>query len=198
MSPHTDPLTDRDLDRRYRLALGQRPTYPQELTGTTLTTALPRGYAHLTHRVRLGEGEAVFARAAAYVLDWGVQRGSGLAVYPASPPAPGATALVVVAPPGLRRPRLVVPCRVVATVSERDRAGFAYGTLPGHPECGEESFVVVRDEQGAVWFEVRAFSRGGRWYARLGGPLTRWVQRAAASRYLRAVAAAVGAGGGGR
>ncbi|MEV6316563.1 DUF1990 domain-containing protein [Streptomyces sp. NPDC051776] len=192
------PHTDRDLDRRYRLALGQQPTYPRELAGSTLTAALPGGYAHLEHRVRLGEGDEVFARAAAYVLDWGVQRGAGFGVHPASPPAQGATALVLVTLPGLPRPRLAAPCRVVATVSEEDRAGFAYATLPGHPECGEESFVVVRDGEGVVWFTVRAFSRPCSWYARLGGPLTRWVQQAAASRYLRAVAAAVGAGSGGR
>lgn len=38
--------------------------------------------------------------------------------------------------------RLRAPCRVVYTVTESRRRGFAYGTLPGHPECGEEAFVI--------------------------------------------------------
>jgi uncharacterized protein (UPF0548 family) len=97
--------------------------------------------------------------------------------------------LIVARLQGLRRPRLVIPCRVVGTVSEPRRTGFAYGSLPGHPACGEEAFLVTRDEQDGVWFEVIAFSRPGTWYARLGGPVTRGVQRAAVARYLRAVAA---------
>ncbi|MGP3952438.1 DUF1990 family protein [Streptomyces sp. 7N604] len=192
-----------DLDRRYRRACEQQPTYPESLAGATLGGPLPSGYAHVRRRVRLGEGPGVFARAAAYVMGWGAQRGAGFAVYPQSPPVTGATALVVVRPPGprlpgLRLPRLVVPCRVVAVVAGEDRAGFAYGTLPGHPECGEEAFTVVRDGQGTVWFEVTAFSRPATWYTRLGGPAGRLIQRAAVTRYLWAVAAAVGAAGGGR
>ena len=30
------------------------------------------------------------------------------------------------------------PCRVVYVVDEPDRRGFAYGTLPGHPEIDGE------------------------------------------------------------
>ncbi|WP_328313157.1 DUF1990 domain-containing protein [Streptomyces sp. NBC_00442] len=116
---------------------------------------------------------------------------------PSAIAAPGATALVVLRLPGLLGlpwlpgfPRLVIPCRVVWTVRSAERIGFAYGTLPGHPECGEESFVVGREADGLVWFEVAAFSRPATWYARLGGPLTRLLQDLATRRYLRAVAAA--------
>jgi uncharacterized protein (UPF0548 family) len=35
-----------------------------------------------------------------------------------------------------------VPCRVVYVVDEPRRAGFAYGTLPGHPEIGGERVGV--------------------------------------------------------
>jgi uncharacterized protein (UPF0548 family) len=50
----------------------------------------------------------------------------------------------------LRAGGLRIPCRVVYTVSEADRQDFAYGTLPGHPEQGEEAFVVTMAEQRAV------------------------------------------------
>ena len=36
---------------------------------------------------------------------------------------------------------LQAPCRVVYVIDEPDIRGFAYGTLPGHPESGEERFV---------------------------------------------------------
>ena len=39
-------------------------------------------------------------------------------------------------------------------MTRRDPAGFGYGTLPGHPERGEEAFVVGRDDADGVWFEV--------------------------------------------
>ena len=54
------------------------------------------------------------------------------------------------------------PCRIVGVIEEEeDRWGFAYGTLPGHFEQGEEAFVVSRSTDGRVHFEVTAFSRPG-------------------------------------
>jgi uncharacterized protein (UPF0548 family) len=78
--------------------------------------------------------------------------------------------------------RLNAPCRVVWTLREPDRMGFAYGTLPGHPACGEEAFLVERLPDDSVWLTVTAFSRQVRWYTRAGGPLTRAAQRAYARR----------------
>jgi uncharacterized protein (UPF0548 family) len=71
-------------------------------------------------------------------------------------------------------------------IEEPDRRGFVYGTLPGHPESGEESFVLVRQSDGAVIFTVEATSRPASLLARLGGPVTRWVQAVATDRYLKA------------
>lgn len=69
---------------------------------------------------------------------------------------------------------------------ERDRAGFAYGTLPGHPESGEELFLVERGA-GEVRFPVSAFSRPATLLAKAGGPASRRVQLVMAERYLRAI-----------
>ncbi|MGP4003827.1 DUF1990 family protein [Streptomyces sp. 8N706] len=180
----------RDRHRAHRTACGQQLTYSQ--AGATLEGPLPAGYTHLRRRIRLGSGQELYERAGAYVLAWGAQRGAGFEVHPGSSPAPGDTVIVTARPPGLRFPRLLIPCRVVWAMSGPRRTGFAYGTLPGHPESGEESFTVTLDERGGVWFAVTAFSRPGNWYTRWGGPVGRLVQRAAAERYLRAVAAAVG------
>lgn len=58
---------------------------------------------------------------------------------------------------------LKAPARVVYVINEKKRRGFGYGTLAGHPERGEESFVVQQEDDGSVWLEIRAFSRPSNW-----------------------------------
>ncbi|MFJ4675887.1 DUF1990 family protein [Kitasatospora sp. NPDC088783] len=190
-------MPSNDLRARHRAACAAAPSYPE--VGATRSAAPPAGYARLRRRVHLGHGPAVLERAGAYVLGWGVQLGSGFAIHPAPGRIlPGDTVLLRLALPGLRLPRLVIPCRVVWTVEEPDRIGFAYGTLPGHPERGEESFVVSRDADGEVWFEITAFFRLATWYARLGRPVALLLQHLAVERYLRVVARAAARAGSGR
>ena len=69
---------------------------------------------------------------------------------------------------------------------DSDSFGFAYGTLPGHPESGEESFVVER-RGGATFFTVSAFSKPVDPLARLAGPLGRVVQRSITRRYVNSL-----------
>ncbi len=52
-----------------------------------------------------------------------------------------------------------VVCRVVDVVDQPDRCGFVYGTLPNHPEQGEESFIASRSANGVLTFEIVAVSR---------------------------------------
>jgi uncharacterized protein (UPF0548 family) len=159
-------------------------TYPE--VGATRGVALPGGYDLARRRIRLGSGPAVFAEAATRLREWVAHRGAGLRLYPDSPAQQaGATVLLR---PAFGPALVAVPCRVVWTVDEPRRAGFGYGTLPGHPQRGEEAFVVERDAEDAVWFTIVAFSRPASWYARLGGPLTRLVQWWMLGRYLRALA----------
>jgi uncharacterized protein (UPF0548 family) len=113
-----------------------------------------------------------------------VQRGAGLAVEPGGRVEAEAVHRVGL---GFGPLRLWAPCQVVYVVDEPSRQGFAYGTLPGHPESGEESFVVSIDEDDVVEFTVTAFSRPATWFSRLGGPLTGFVQRRVTWRYLDAV-----------
>jgi hypothetical protein len=40
---------------------------------------------------------------------------------------------------------------------DRVRLGLAYGTLPGHPERGEESFVIELLDDGQVRVHIVAF-----------------------------------------
>lgn len=48
---------------------------------------------------------------------------------------------------------------------------------------GEEAFVLDRTAAG-TWFTISAFSRPAAWYARLGAPVTRLVQRRILSIYM--------------
>jgi uncharacterized protein (UPF0548 family) len=148
--------------------------------------ALPAGYNHICRALVLGTGSDRFERAAQQLMSWQMHRGAGLTAEPsASVAAEG-----VVVRLGLRigPVRLVAPCRVVLVVDEPRRRGFAYGTLPGHPEQGEELFTVALEDDGRVVARVVAFSRPATWWAQLGAPVTSWVQRTIISRYLTALA----------
>ena len=91
--------------------------------------------------------------------------------------------------------------RIVGVVDEPDRWGFAYGTLPGHIEIGEEAFVVARRADGGtptVVARITARSHAALPGARLLQPLLVPIQRRFAQRYLDAVAAAAALSGGRR
>lgn len=83
--------------------------------------------------------------------------------------------------------RVHAPARVVYVIDEPRRRGFAYGTLAGHPEDGEESFIVERTDDGSVWLEIRAFSRPAnrRWW--LVYPVLRMSQWFYTRRYLQSL-----------
>jgi uncharacterized protein (UPF0548 family) len=148
--------------------------------------SLPCGYHHLRRSRVLGSGADAFAAAASALLAWQVQPRAGLRVTASEAVAePGA---VVLLSAGARPLQLRAPCRVVYTVAEVQRRGFAYGTLPGHPERGEEAFVVEQRDDGNIVFTITAFSRPATVSARAAGPLGRVIQRYVTRRYLDALA----------
>lgn len=82
---------------------------------------------------------------------------------------------------------VTAPVRVVYVIDEADQVGFAYGTLKGHPESGEESFIVDKRDDDSVWLTIRAFSRPSTWYFRLAWPILRLQQAKLTKRYLLAL-----------
>jgi uncharacterized protein (UPF0548 family) len=153
-------------------------TYPE--VGATGAEPLPPGYNHLHHRTLLGHGRAVLEAAGEAVLTWRMHRAVGVGVRAdAERAAPGVLVEVTLGP---GRAGVRAPCRVVRTVTEADRIGFAYGTLAGHPTEGEESFLVEMGDDKAVWFTVTAFSRPARWYTRALGPAVPLAQKLYAQR----------------
>jgi uncharacterized protein (UPF0548 family) len=75
----------------------------------------------------------------------------------------------------------------VYVVKEPNRVGFAYGTLPGHPEEGEELFLLERDCEHRVTFSISAFSKPATRLSRASGPFSQWVQAKMTDRYLTAL-----------
>lgn len=159
-------------------------TYPEQ--GATARRPLPAGYHHLHHRTRVGRGRAAFEAAGTAVATFRAHLTSGMRVERdgAGVVGPGDRVTVGI---GLGPLRITAPCRIVWTAYEPTRAGFAYGTLTGHPERGEESFVVDMDPDGTVWFTVTAFSRPAAWYTRLAGPVVPFLQLRYARRLGRHV-----------
>lgn len=146
---------------------------------------LPAGYHQLIRSVLIGYGHQVFADAGDAVCQWRVQLGAGLQVS-ASAPTAVADAVVTLGF-GIGPLRLQAPCRVVYVVDEPRRRGFAYGTLAGHPESGEEAFMIEHHDDDAVSFKVTAFSRPASRLAKIAAPLGAVVQRQITARYLRSL-----------
>jgi uncharacterized protein (UPF0548 family) len=156
--------------------------------GATKRGSLPAGFRHDRYELRLGEGNDVFERAVQALRKWQPQKGAGVEVVPREAWVDeNETVILLLRAAGLWAP---APCRVVYVVDEADRFGFAYGTLPGHPEMGEVAFTVSRDGGEGIDFRVTSFSRTVDPLARLGTPLTRWIQKRVTRRYLTALAQA--------
>jgi uncharacterized protein (UPF0548 family) len=143
---------------------------------------LPTGYHHVQKSAVIGRGRRRFEEAAAKGMQWGMLRGAGLRVDATGEVAAVGSEVIVHLGP------VHAPCRVVYVVDEPDQRGFAYGTLPGHAESGEERFVVrYEPATDEVVAEVVAFSRHATWWSRLGSPVTSVAQRVITDRYLRAL-----------
>lgn len=173
----------KELPKEVRRALGARLTYPE--LGATLDETLPAGYRHTERSVRVGKGRQTFDLAAAALMSWEIQRGAGLGVLASSDTAEkDAVAIVRLA---IGPVKLDGPNRVVAVIDEPDRRGFAYGTLQGHPEHGEQLFLVAIDDAEVVTFTVKSFAKRASLLSLIGGPLNSRIQDQIVERYLMAL-----------
>jgi uncharacterized protein (UPF0548 family) len=160
---------------------GQRPlplTY--ESVGATRGDDWPAGYNHDRNRITLGHGEAVFERAVAALRAWRMFPAPWTEIVPpAAPQREGECVALLIRATGVW---WMSAARVVYEVDEagdgvKRRVGFAYGTLPGHVEKGEERFTVAWMADDSVRYELHAFSRPRHWLVRLGKPFARTLQR---------------------
>lgn len=141
----------------------------------------PDGYRGRSAPARIGDGDARWRFAVREVLSWGVKTRSGFRIENRKTVAIGDDVVVRFGP-------VREPVRVVAIIDTADRGGFSYGTLPGHPIRGEETFVVDRTDDGSVWLTVSSFSRAAAGPWAIAYPVLLVAQRVFLARYLRALA----------
>lgn len=147
---------------------------------------LPDGYRHIRAAVHVGSGLATFERCSAALFAWQVHERAGLAVAAGGPVEVGVVATLRTTVFGWP---VTAACRVVCVADLADRCGFAYGTLPGHPESGEEAFMIQIDSEGAVTCAITAFSKPASALARVSGPIARRAQDQMNQRYRDAFVA---------
>jgi len=157
------------------------PEFTYAEVGATRHEPLPAHYNHLRYRVQIGQGADTFRRAGQAVLTFAMHRAAGAKIRTEAWRAEPGTRLTVTLGP------FTVPCEVIYVYEEPGRAGFGYGTLPGHQENGEEAFLVEHDTEDRVWLRVTAFSRPARWPTILAGPAAVLVQQLFARRLGRAL-----------
>lgn len=156
--------------------------------GATATVP-PAGYVVDHTRIKLGSGSEIFEAAKSALRRWEHFK---LGWVEASPTETLIQKGEVVAVMGhvlglwwLNACRIVY---VVDDVGPITRYGFAYGTLPGHAESGEERFLIEWNRaDGSVWYDILAFSRPNYFVTKLAYPLVRCFQK----RFARDSAAAM-------
>lgn len=152
----------------------------------------PCGYDVDHHRIQLGSGPKVFARARVAIRHWRTFDISWITLCcPDTSIEVGSTVALLASHAGVWS---LNACRIVYLVDESgdsERFGFAYGTLPEHGERGEERFTVeFHHADGSVWYDLYAFSRP-RPVARLAYPYARLLQRHFARDSMNAMKQAV-------
>lgn len=170
-----------DLERLRLLA----PSYDH--VGSTLGPDPVDGVTRIEHTVHAGNGAESLAAVRDALRSWRPQRSFGMTITPADVrPDLGETVVLGL---GVGPVRLQVPDRIVAVIEEPTRYGYAYGTLPGHGESGEELFLVELTPAEEVVVTIRTDSDPASHLSALT-PVIKTMQKAALSRYLRTLSRA--------
>ena len=146
--------------------------------GATAKTP-PVGFTVDRTRIELGKGETVFNAATAALRRWQQFKLGWVDVWsPETPLEVGQVVAIMGRAVGLW---WLNSCRIVYTVNESGataKFGFAYGTLPGHVESGEERFQIEWDRTtDRVAYDILAFSKPNHILTKLGYPLVRLSQK---------------------
>lgn len=147
--------------------------------------ALPTAGYRTLRQVRVLSDGTEWASVRDALLRWQVPDRAGLRVRASS--ARIGEGSVGVLSFGWGRVSVRAPVRVVYLEDQPEHCAFAYGTLPRHPEAGEERFALDRAPDGRITFTITAFSRPATMMTRVAGPVGRLVQSGMTSRYLRSL-----------
>jgi uncharacterized protein (UPF0548 family) len=158
--------------------------------GATRESLTPDGYIVDHNRQLLGHGRDTFEKAKQAIREWKMFEIPGLKLIHSDAPIEAGRNVALLA--GHLGFYSLNSCRIVYVIDERDRFGFAYGTLSQHAESGEERFTVeYHTGTYEVWYDVYAFSRPGHWTVRLGYPYARYRQKQFAVNSKSAMLAAI-------
>jgi len=149
-----------------------------------LNRPTPAGFKRKSWQRQVVHGD--LAAAADAIRHWRGHDAAGIKRSPSLPNIVEGETLALAIPVGLIS--ISATCRIVDVIDEPDRYGFTYSTLPHHPEDGEESFIVRRDEGGSVDVTVTAVWRPATVANNLFPPLTRFLQNRAINQYLDGIA----------
>jgi uncharacterized protein (UPF0548 family) len=191
LSEPSDAHIERFLDSQRSLPF----SYPE--VGASREGA-PPGYPTNHHRGRLGSGQETFARAVEALRGWKMyELGWTKLCWPEAPIREGTVVGILGRHFGLWS---LNACRITYVIEEErpllKRYGFAFGTLPGHVERGEERFTVEwHAADDSVSYEVFAFVRPAHPLSKAAPPFVRLVQRRFAADSLRSMAEAIEGGG---
>ena len=147
-------------------------TYPE--VGATNANP-PAGYTIDHNRVQLGYGETVYRAAVAALKEWRQFDLGWVTIVPRGVPIEVGEILAVKA--RAFGTWSLNASRVVYVIDESRRFGYAYGTLPGHIECGEERFLIEWNADDSVWYDIYAFSRPRHPLVRASFPFARMLQK---------------------
>ncbi len=156
--------------------------------------AVPEGFPINHYRARLSAGETAFARAKDALQNWAMYKLEWTKIYPSGAPVKPNGVVCVVVNHGFCWS--INPCRIIYVLEETEgaveRFGFAFGTLPGHSEEGEERFTVEwQRDNDSVWYELLAFARPHHILAKIGSPFVGFTQRRFAKDSFSAMRKAV-------
>ncbi|HMD34941.1 MAG TPA: DUF1990 domain-containing protein [Vicinamibacterales bacterium] len=167
----------RPSDARVARFLEDSASLPLSYSPIGLAQNPRRGFAVDVEAALIGHGETDFERARRALGEWRHFDLEWVELFPK--PAtiePGTVVAVLVRHLGFWS---LNGCRVLYhTLNDDGTAfGFAYGTLPGHAECGEELFTVSIDPpSGSVSYTIQAVAHPSALLAQIGYPFTRSLQ----------------------
>lgn len=176
----------------------------------------PRGFWVGEHSAKLGTGRPRFESARDQMWQWAIHLNAGLEILDVVPGSeggyrglnqresqaeidpneisyteqgyalvnPGATVSQRIR---LWRWTIDLPSRVVLVIDEENRAGYALGSLPGHPFVGEQAFILEIRPDESVWLTVRQLGQPANPKLRVLSPLLRWQQYLLTKRLLKSL-----------
>ena len=141
----------------------------------------PPGFHRDQERALLGKGEETFRRACKAIQTWRMMPPSVVQPCPAGVPIEEGAMVANLFRAWTLGGWLVLPTRILYRIDETAgdfvRSGFAYGTVQGHWEHGEERFLIEWDRRDdSVWYDLLVFSRPRHPLAKLAYPYTRYEQ----------------------